>query len=342
MFSQPSQFQQVSNQQDTEHSVTFGFSGAIDQQWLAGRIAYSWVGNRSLPVVVILGGLSANRFIVDQLDKQGQTVTKGWWNEFVIDHQAIDFDRFSLLSLDYIGGCGETTLATPTDNLAISTFDQANGLRQLLEQLDITQLEAVIGTSYGGMVSLVFAALYPELLKQQIVICAAHRSYAQSTGFRLIQRKIVELAQQLGDGDAGLSLARSLGTLCYRSADEYEQRFSGQSIDQGVNVEALDEYLSHKGKSFSGGFTTEAFLRLSASIDQHHINPALITTDTTLIPFVTDQLVLLEQVKELAENISGKVKLLPIDTLYGHDAFLKEFTQLTTFVKTCLKGDCHD
>src|SRR5579871_4860835 len=134
------------------------------------RVAWRLVGPANAPVVCALGGISSNRYVFD-LDEP----RKGWWSEVVGPGQALDAYRFRVLSFDYLGGSAETTgpgqviasapaasAVTAAAFPSISTYDQAELLVRLLNNLGIKSIRAIVGGSYGGMVALAFGERYPE------------------------------------------------------------------------------------------------------------------------------------------------------------------------------------
>ena len=50
----------------------------------------------------------------------------------------------------------------------------------------------------------------------------------------------------------------------------------------------------------------------------------------------SDQLVPIEQVRDLSRRLAGPVRLVEIDSLYGHDAFLKETEALAPILREAL------
>ena len=68
------------------------------------RVAWRLAGPANAPVVCALGGISANRRVFDQ-----ENPKQGWWSEVVGPGQALDAERFRVLSFDYLGGSAETT-----------------------------------------------------------------------------------------------------------------------------------------------------------------------------------------------------------------------------------------
>jgi homoserine O-acetyltransferase len=324
------------------------------------RVAWRLVGPANAPVVCALGGISANRRVF-LTEEPGQ----GWWSEVVGPGQALDADRFRILSFDYLGGSADTTgpgraelAAVVADTAApnvsadpaapasapstqfpnISTYDQAELLVRLLNNLGLKSLRAIIGGSYGGMVALAFGERYPERVSRLVVIGAADRTHPMATAWRSVQRHILRLAVECGRPKDGLQLARALAMSTYRSAEEFEARFDGAPNRDGERFAfPVERYLFARGSAFAEQNKPEAVLCLSESIDLHQVDAARIFVPTTIVAVREDQLVPLSDLRGLAARLPV-AKLHEISSIYGHDAFLKESDQLRGIFAVALGG----
>lgn len=305
---------------------------------LAGiHIAWRLVGPANAPVVCALGGISANRtvFCTDE-PKQG------WWSEVVGPGRALDADRFRVLSFDYLGSSAATTgpsaKQTATAFPNISTYDQAELLVRLLNNLGVKSLRAIVGGSYGGMVALAFGERYPERVSQLVVIGAADRTHPMATAWRSVQRNILRFAVDCGRPKDGLKLARALAMSTYRSAEEFEARFDDAPMRDGDRyVFPVEQYLFARGGDFADRHNAEAILCLSESIDLHRVDASRIFVPTTIVAVREDQLVPLADLRGLAARLPA-AKLHEISSIYGHDAFLKESDQLRGIFAAALGG----
>ncbi len=81
------------------------------------------------------------------------------------------------------------------------------------------------------------------------------------------------------------------------------------------------------------------YLSLSASIDRHRVDPAQIANPTLLIGATSDQLVLPEQMVALSESLAGPAGLHLVDSLFGHDMFLKEAERLGELIGSFLGAE---
>jgi homoserine O-acetyltransferase len=220
----------------------------------------------------------------------------------------------------------------------ISTYDQAELLVRLLNNLGLKSLRAIVGGSYGGMVALAFGERYPERVSQLIVIGASDRTHPMSTAWRSVQRRILRFAVDCGQPKEGLQLARALAMSTYRSSEEFEARFDGAPARDGERyVFPVEQYLFARGSDFADRHNAEAILCLSESIDLHRVDASRIFVPTTIVAVREDQLVPLADLRGLAARLPV-VKLHEISSIYGHDAFLKEPDQLRGIFSAALGG----
>jgi homoserine O-acetyltransferase len=293
------------------------------------RLAYRLLGAPDKPVICVLGGISASRFAW----QPESAPLPGWWQAQIGPGRVLDTHHYRILTLDLLGGNGESE--SPRNSSwagsefpQISTRDQARALAGLLRVLGINQLESLIGASYGGMVALAFCELFPGLVGRSLVICAAHQAWPLATGWRHIQRELVRFGLRHDDVATGLKLARALAVTTYRSGVEFAQRF-----ESGPGCTA---YLEHCGERFS--FDPYAYLCLSQSIDAHRVAPEDIDVPIDLIGFDSDQLVPPVQLEALHRALPQARALRLIETLYGHDAFLKEDALIAKNIKHHLES----
>ena len=292
-------------------------------------------GDPARPAVVVSGGISSGRAVADEgegaaadaVSRGASGTSKGWWRGMVYPGGAIDLDRFCVIAFDFLPNPEETART-------ISTQDQARALAHALDVLKIERLHGFVGASYGGMVALAFAAAHPERVARLCVISAAEQTHPAATAFRGVQRRIIEFAKASGDPQGGVALARQLAMITYRTAEEFEQRFDnapGASRDDAFEVDA---YLVSRGEAFA--MDAERYLTLSASIDRHRTDPSRIAAQCLFIAARSDRLVPVADMRRLAGAVPC-ARLREIDTLYGHDAFLKEIAAIGPAVQDFLK-----
>lgn len=281
-------------------------------------------GHEDGPVIVALGGISANRFVCR--DDQGQ---EGWWRDLVGRDCAVDPARHRILGVDFI--------ADPTGVRAPSTRDQAQAVCVALDALEIEQAYAIVGASYGGMVALSLAQHFPERVARLVVISAGATPWAAATAMRELQRRVVALGLEAGRGPDALAIARGIAMMCYRTPEEFAQRFCGGISDCGsLTPSEPGRYLRARGDAFLETMSPQRFLSLSASIDRHFVNPQEIGQPCLLIGATRDQVVPPEQLHDLASGLRGPVELHLLECLEGHDMFLKKAGMLSAIIDTFL------
>lgn len=290
-------------------------------------VRYLWCGAPDAPTVIVQGGISASRDVV-ALDSEA---AQGWWQDVVGAGLPVDLDRYRVLSIDWI---------TPADLEgvdAISSEDQADALAALVESLGIGRVHAFIGSSYGAMAALAFAARHPYALGRLVLLAGAHRPHPLATAQRSVQRGIVRLGQSTGQPEQALALARQLAMTTYRGSEEFSRRFTAApEFRDGRFRFPVEDYLEHAGRSFVERFDVERFLALSESIDLHDVTPEQVAAPATLIGFPSDRLVPLSDLCELQRRLYGPATLEVLESPYGHDAFLKETDRLAPLLREAL------
>lgn len=288
-------------------------------------LRYELVGDAALPVVFVAGGISAHRHLA-----ANATFTEpGWWNAQVGVGRPLDPTRFRLLAIDWLGSDGDL-------DVVIDPADQADAIAALLDALRIDQLAAFVGSSYGAMVGLQFAARHGAKLGQLIAISGTHRAHPYASAWRALQRRAVALGALQCDESHGLALARQLAMLSYRTPEEFDQRFGPARVVNGQVCAAAEEYLDHCGALYVERTSPRAFTRLSESIDLQDVQPERIALPVTVVAVAQDRLVPLEDARALVDRLRGDTRLCVLQSVYGHDAFLKEEGEIAKILRESL------
>lgn len=285
------------------------------------------------PVVAVLGGISASRYVVSAPGERGQ----GWWQN-VLGPDGVDATaRYRVLGIDWLGaapgtGSAATSAQSDDDLPPISTLDQARMLSAVLEQLGIDRLDAIVSASFGGMVAQHFAAQYPQKLDRLMVIACAHTPDPMAVARRLVQKQILELAAD--EPDKGVALARALAMTSYRSAEEFRTRFAGPD-----GQARLASYLAHQGQRFARRFSQQSYRRLMDAIDGHQMDPRRLHTPLSLLGFETDELCPPALLREFAARLPRLQSLEIIQSHFGHDGFLCEQDAVARAINSFLEGE---
>lgn len=299
------------------------FSATLDLVQCRGTpvtIRYELDGPKDAPLLIVAGGISAGRHVIANASDPAD----GWWQV-----QSSAFRTYRLLSIDWLGADG--ALDRPIDS-----SDQARAFLAALDHLDLPRATAFVGASYGGMVGMHCAAIAPERIPALLAIGAAHRSHPFTSAQRALQRQAVELGERLGSPEEGVSLARKLAILTYRTPEEFATRFATPTVIENDRAHASSEiYLDHMGEKHGARVSAAAYRRLSESIDLHRIDPSAITIPATFVAADSDQLVPAADTEALAQAVPNG-RFIRIPSLFGHDAFLKEERAIAEIIETFL------
>jgi homoserine O-acetyltransferase len=291
------------------------------------RVAWRLDGPVAAPLVVVLGGISGHRRVYGRAGEPA-----GWWQEIAGGSGGFPSDRLQVLSFDYLGGSGETTgpMGAPDAGSvgfpSVDTSDQARLLALLLDHLGVASLSSFVGASYGGMVGLAFATLFPDRLRRLMVVSAADRTDPMSTAWRSVQRQVIRFGASVGRSAEGLRLARALAQATYRSREEFAGRFTGAASRDGAThqfVFPVESYLLARGTDYADRFAPGGFLCLSESIDLHRVETSRIVVPVEAVAVRQDQLVPIADVRDMVQRLPD-ARLTEVSSPYGHDAFLKE------------------
>lgn len=285
----------------------------------------SLLGHGDAPLVIVLGGISGNRFPCVRPDD-----SCGWWPGFTGKGGALDPGDYRILGIDFLADVSGRRAPTP--------HDQAHVVRAALDLLGVERAHAFVGPSYGGMIALSFGELFPDRVERLVVVSAGAVPHPTATAARELQRRVVALGLANGQGEEALAIARGFAMLTYRTPTEFADRFEGgiEGADP-LACSAPGAYLRARGKAYPNVMSPERFLSLSASIDRHRVDPAAILVPTLVIGAETDQLVPPPQVRDLAARLGGPTELHMLPSLYGHDMFLKDAARVSELVLPFLR-----
>ncbi len=297
----------------------------------AARLAWRLVGPSDAPVVLAIGGISGHRRVGSD--------DNGWWSAVVGSGRALDTRRYRVLGIDYLGGSADSTgpVRGGAPFAPISAHDQADAIALVLQRLGIV-LQAAVGASYGGQVVMSLGARYPTLAPRLLVISAADRVHPLSAGWRAVEREMVRFGIQNGDAEGALKLARALAMTTYRTPREFETRFSGPARRDADRFRLpVEDYLFARGDAYVAQYRPESFVALSESIDLFSMDAATVAVPTAVVAVPEDALVPYRHLEEFVTRLPAG-RLVTLDSIYGHDAFLKEGEALRPIFAAAIAG----
>jgi homoserine O-acetyltransferase len=220
--------------------------------------------------VLVLGGLSASAHAAaSQADP-----SPGWWQEIIGPGAAIDTDRFYVICINALGSCfGSTGPAsvnphtqTPwrLDLPELAMEDTAQAAHSLITELGIKRLAALVGPSMGGMAALAYLKTHPHCTERLALISTTAAAQPFALAVRALQREAIVSDPDFCAGqytedhrpETGMRIARKLGMITYRSADEWIERFGRarqtQFDEQGFGMRfEIEAYLETQPSGLS-------------------------------------------------------------------------------------------
>ncbi|MBN1237477.1 MAG: homoserine O-acetyltransferase, partial [Gammaproteobacteria bacterium] len=288
--------------------------------------------------------------------------TPGWWEEIIGPGHPIDTHRYFVICVNSLGSCFGSTGPASIDPVTgqeyrlsfpvLSLEDVARGGYEVLKHLGIERVHATVGPSMGGMTALAFELLFPGRSEGLVLMSTGSRSLPFSIALRSLQREMIRRDPNWKGGNysrdalplTGMRMARKLGMITYRSAEEWRLRFGREraaTSSEPTNGDAfgivfeVESYLEHHANKFTGQFDPNCYLYLSRASDLFDVADHGATVAKGLakvearraliIGVTTDFLFPIHQQRELAEGLGrpGRdVQFVELDSLQGHDSFL--------------------
>ena len=264
-----------------------------------------------------------------------------WWKRVIGPGLALDTDKYAVCVPNLLGSCYGTS--GPSDHpdkriSAITPRDQARFVALLVESLGVTNVALVTGGSLGGMVALEWNATFRGRTRATVALAAPAAHTAHAIAWNAVQRACLDAA-----GDAGLSIARQISMIAFRSEREFEARF-GRTLNQDgrFNVES---YLAHQGRKLEARFDAATYRTLLDTMDAHDLGRgrgglahALRALEGTVyaVGVPGDQLYSADVVRQWAELAGAEYR--EIQSHCGHDAFLLEHEQVGAILREALQA----
>lgn len=164
--------------------------------------------------------------------------TPGWWDPLVGLGAPLDTDRYFVVCANVLGGCQGTT-GPGSPAVAGAPFgsrfpagtvpDQVTVEAALADWLGIDRWTLVVGGSMGGMRALEWCVMYPERVRRAVVLAVGAAATTDQIVLCSLQIRAIRTDPAFNGGDyydaderplEGLAVARGIGHLSYRTADE--------------------------------------------------------------------------------------------------------------------------
>lgn len=292
----------------------------------------------------------------------------GWWQPLIGPGRALDTDHAFVVCANVLGGCQGSTGPSSIDELTgrpygmrfplITIGDIVNAQRRLAEHLGITRLLA-IGGSIGGFQALEWATRHPDLVGAVAPLAASGALDPQGIAMNEIGRRAIMADPNWRGGSYqtenvfpadGLAIARMVGMVTYHSKESMAMRFGRNPATRPTLHPAfgstfdVEGYLHYHGEALTRRFDANSYLYLTRAMDLYDVGRnggattwlSRINAPVFLLGIRSDWLFPPEPIRELHEELLALGKqstYVELDSPHGHDAFLKEWDQLTEVIQ---------
>ena len=284
---------------------------------------------------------------------------EGWWQRMVGRGLAIDTDRLFVVCVNSLGSCFGSTGPASIDPATgqpyrlsfpdLSVEDIARAGYEVVRSLGIQRVDTVMGPSLGGMVVLAYAALFPGAARRLVSISGTLAASPFAIALRSIQREAITGDPDWRHGNyptdrpprTGMGLARKLGTVTYRSAAEWQQRFDRQPARPDFEHNnpfaaefAVQGYLESQARRWVNAFDANCYLYLSRAMDRFDLSAhgapvevlgksgleqaLVIGVESDLLFSIAEQ----RAVARVLEAGGAATRFAPLQCIEGHDSFL--------------------
>ena len=287
--------------------------------------------------------------------------SEGWWEPVIGPGKPIDTEKHFIVCINSLGSCKgstgpdsvnpETGRAYRLDFPELTIWDIASAAQHVLEHLGISQLRAAVGPSMGGMSALAWLIQNPDKSRHFLGISSSASAEPFSIAIRSLQREAIVTDPCFHNGRYtseswprnGMRMARKLGMITYRSAQEWRKRFGRQEQSKydtqlyGMNYK-VESYLENAARKFVKQYDPCSYVYQSRAMDwfnaaDGHENLAAALSSLQLqsaliIGVNSDILFPLHQQGELADALAANgidAKLVALPSIQGHDSFLVDY-----------------
>ena len=285
----------------------------------------------------------------------GNAALDVWWEDMFGAGKLFDPTKYFIVCANILGSCygtcGPTSLNPETgkpygaDFPDVSVRDSVKlHISLVKDHLGVAEVACVVGGSLGGMQTLEWGLIGgPQFVKSLVVMCCGAYLHPWQLGLSEVQRQAI-YADPLWNGGryspdkpphAGLSVARQVAMISYRSHAGYGEKFGRAVVDapagngQGTYYQ-VEKYLRYQGTSFCSRFDALSYVKCTRLMDTHDVargrgsvGEALkrLTQPCLLLSISSDNLYPVPEQEELHKNLPNSEWHI-IESNNGHDGFL--------------------
>jgi len=307
----------------------------------------------------------------------GSALVGSWWPEIFAPGAVLSLEHDFVICINMLGSCygstgpgsvnPQTGQSYGPDFPLVSIRDNVRAQARLLDSLGIRRLRLVLGGSIGGMQAIEWTIQHPARVERALVIGVAPLG-AMGLALNHLQRQAIRHDPEWQGGRYlpqrpprnGLSLARQIAMISYKSAPLFEERF-GRDPNHRLSEDpwagdrdgsglvggrfGIAGYLDHQGQRFLDRFDANAYLAILRTMDtwdplRGYASPAdaygRIQAQVSFVGISSDWLFPADTVRRFAEQIraaGANADYREMISDHGHDAFLAEQVELVRLLQ---------
>ena len=349
-------------------------SGRILEPYQITYETYGEINSDASNVVLICHALSGSHHAAGRYEGDKKS---GWWNGLIGEGKAIDTQEHFVISTNVIGSCfgstGPMSNNYPSDQPyrlkfpVLTIKDMIKAQKQLLSNLGIYHLKAIVGGSMGGMQALQFAVDYPNFADKIISLATTYATQPWTIGFNKVAIEAIrrdprfkngqyEKNAFIEDGLDGLAIGRIAGHISYLSPNSMSKKFGRNYVSNDGLFELfgryeVERYMEYNTDNFSKFFDPMSYLYIVKAINTFNLSRGYdslydailrIKAQTTLISFKGDYLFFpseMEHIEIMMQRNQQNINYYEIESDYGHDAFLVELDKFEEIIKQALEEE---
>ena len=231
----------------------------------------------------ILSGIEYNPNSNPDLLHQYSVLYKGktgWWDKLIGEGKVFDTNKYFIICPNILGSCYGTTGATSKNSNKVfkmnfpevTVRDMVKVQKLLIDELGIKKILAAVGGSLGGMQVFEWALTFPDMIESIIPIAAPVQHSPWAIALNRLSREAIMTDPEWNSGNydsqpiVGLSLARKIAMISYRSYNSFQQRFSRNKTHKKDKF-LVESFLDHHAEKLLERFDANTYLYLSKAMD---------------------------------------------------------------------------
>ncbi|MGE9290230.1 MAG: homoserine O-acetyltransferase MetX [Puniceicoccales bacterium] len=346
--------------------------GEVLPRWKLAYETYGTLNDDASNAILIFHGLVGDAHAAGLHTPKDPLV--GWWDGMIGSGKAFDTDRFFVICINLLGGCGgstgpaslnpETGKPYGLDFPLVTLADMVRSQDLLLRKWGIEKLFCVVGPSTGSMLALQWVKSFPGRVQGAILIAGPARLSAQSLALNWAMREAVKSDPHYRNGDyygqepkpmQGAALAFALGAIGWMTPESMQEKF-GRKMIEGRNPEdpfgpqfLVEGFLRKRGVNFCKFFDPNSLLYMTRAIDHFDAGEGAdslaeafrdFRAKFLVVTYDTDWRYPPHESREIVDGLEKagvSVHLRELSNPAGHAAFLRHTDQLTEEVAPFLE-----